>query len=87
MKIKILKKVDTLFKITKATVYILNLKKIWTLNLNPLSIIIWHICANFIDKALRSVIDQTFENWEAVVIDNHSLDEAEKSWKNIKIHN
>ena len=30
----------------------------------------------FIKKALDSVIDQTFQNWEAIVIDNHSTDET-----------
>ncbi len=51
--------------------------------------------ANFINKALKSIIDQTFENWEAIVIDNHSSDDTEKILKKyqdprikyIKIHN
>lgn len=34
--------------------------------------------ANLINRSLKSVIDQTFKNWEAIVIDNHSTDETEK---------
>ena len=34
--------------------------------------------ANFLVKALQSVLDQTYENWEAIVIDNHSTDETNK---------
>jgi glycosyltransferase involved in cell wall biosynthesis len=34
--------------------------------------------ARFISKSLKSVIDQTFENWEAIVIDNHSTDDTDK---------
>mgnify|MGYP003695025625 CR=1 FL=1 len=34
--------------------------------------------AKFIKKALQSVINQTFENWEAIVIDNYSTDDTEK---------
>lgn len=34
--------------------------------------------ANYIKKSLKSVINQTFKNWEAIVIDNHSTDETEK---------
>ena len=32
--------------------------------------------ARFISKSLKSVIDQTFENWEVIVIDNHSTDDT-----------
>ena len=32
--------------------------------------------ANFLDKALESLIYQTYSNWEAIVIDNHSTDET-----------
>ena len=32
--------------------------------------------ANFIGKALKSVLNQTYKNWEAIVIDNHSTDET-----------
>ena len=34
--------------------------------------------AKFLDKALKSVIDQTFNNWEVVVIDNHSTDQTKE---------
>lgn len=30
--------------------------------------------ANFLGKALKSVLDQTYENWEIIIIDNHSTD-------------
>ena len=30
--------------------------------------------ANFLGKALESVITQTFTNWEAIVVDNQSTD-------------
>lgn len=30
--------------------------------------------ANFLGRALKSVVDQTFTNWEVIVIDNHSTD-------------
>ena len=32
--------------------------------------------AKFISKALKSVIDQTYKNWEAIIIDNESVDET-----------
>ena len=32
--------------------------------------------AKFIGKAIQSVIDQTFANWEAIVIDNNSTDDT-----------
>ena len=34
--------------------------------------------ANFLDNALQSVLDQTFSNWEAIVIDNHSTDQTDE---------
>ena len=34
--------------------------------------------AKFISKALKSVIDQTYKNWEAIIIDNESIDETYK---------
>ena len=34
--------------------------------------------ARFISKSLKSVINQTFENWEAIVVDNHSTDDTDK---------
>lgn len=30
--------------------------------------------ANFLGRALKSVVDQTYTNWEIVVVDNHSTD-------------
>ena len=33
--------------------------------------------AHFIGRALQSVIDQTYTNWEAIVIDNHSEDNTD----------
>ena len=32
--------------------------------------------ANFLGKALRSVINQTYRNWEVIIIDNHSTDQT-----------
>lgn len=32
--------------------------------------------AKFLSKALKSVIDQTYKNWEAIIIDNQSIDET-----------
>lgn len=51
--------------------------------------------AHFLGRALQSVLDQTYTNWEAIVIDNHSLDntdEVVRSFKDsritlLKIHN
>lgn len=34
-------------------------------------------CAHFLSRALQSVLDQTYTNWEALVIDNHSLDNTD----------
>ncbi len=34
--------------------------------------------ANYLRKALQSVLDQTYKNWEAIVIDNHSTDDTKK---------
>jgi len=34
--------------------------------------------AKYISKALQSIIDQTFKNWEAIIIDNHSTDDTQK---------
>ena len=33
--------------------------------------------AEYIGKALKSVINQTCENWEAIIIDNHSTDDTD----------
>jgi glycosyltransferase involved in cell wall biosynthesis len=51
--------------------------------------------AHFLGRALQSVVDQTYSNWEAIVIDNHSHDNTDQviqSFKNsrittLKIHN
>lgn len=34
--------------------------------------------AHFLGRALQSVIDQTYTNWEAIVIDNHSTDNTDE---------
>jgi glycosyltransferase involved in cell wall biosynthesis len=34
--------------------------------------------ANYLSKALKSVLHQTYTNWEAIVIDNHSTDDTGK---------
>ena len=34
--------------------------------------------ARYISRALQSVLDQTYTNWEAIVIDNHSTDNTDK---------
>ena len=33
--------------------------------------------AHFLGRALQSVIDQTYTNWEVIVIDNHSTDNTD----------
>ena len=51
--------------------------------------------ANYLSKALQSIVDQTYTNWEAIIIDNHSLDDTEKlinqysdpRIKYLKVHN
>jgi glycosyltransferase involved in cell wall biosynthesis len=51
--------------------------------------------AHFLGRALQSVIDQDYQNWEALVIDNHSLDDTDNIIKSfndprirpLKIHN
>ena len=50
---------------------------------------------HLIGRALQSILDQNYENWEAIVIDNHSLDQTEQvvqafkdpRIKLLKIHN
>lgn len=51
--------------------------------------------AHLLGRALQSVLDQTYPNWEAIVIDNHSNDGTDELLKNfadprihlLKIHN
>jgi glycosyltransferase involved in cell wall biosynthesis len=51
--------------------------------------------AHFLGRALQSVLDQTYPNWEAIVIDNHSQDNTDEIVRNyqdpritlLKIHN
>lgn len=51
--------------------------------------------AHFLGRALKSVLDQTYTNWEALVIDNHSQDNTDEvinsfqdpRIKTLKIHN
>ena len=65
--------------------------------MNPLvSIIIpTYNRANDLKRALQSVFDQTFTDWEILVVDNHSIDETDSLIKSfndpkiklLKIHN
>ena len=34
--------------------------------------------ASYLDRALRCVLDQTYENWEAIIIDNYSTDNTQE---------
>lgn len=51
--------------------------------------------ARFLGRALQSVLNQTYPNWEAIVIDNHSTDSTDKIMASfadqrityLKIHN
>ncbi len=51
--------------------------------------------ARFLGRALQSVMDQTYKNWEVIIIDNHSqdnTDEIVEAFKDpritlLKIHN
>ena len=51
--------------------------------------------ANYLDRALQSVLGQTYKNWEAIIIDNHSIDSTSEvilnyndpRFKYIKIQN
>jgi len=50
---------------------------------------------HFLGRALQSVLDQTYDNWEAIVVDNHSIDNtdevlqkfSDKRIRALKIHN
>lgn len=61
-----------------------------TINSSPLvSVVIpTYNHAHFLVAALQSVIDQTYLNWEAIVVDNHSTDDTDtvvQSFKNPRI--
>ena len=51
--------------------------------------------ARYLARALQSVLDQTYTNWEAIVIDNHSTDNTDEVMASfadsritlLKIHN
>ena len=43
--------------------------------------------ANFLELALQSVIDQTYHNWEIIVIDNHSTDNTDEIVNKFKEYN
>ena len=51
--------------------------------------------ASYLARALQSVLDQTYTNWEAIVIDNHSTDKTDEVMASfadpriiyLKIHN
>ena len=40
--------------------------------------------ANFLKKSLNSIIQQTFKNWELIIIDNYSTDETKKVIQSFK---
>jgi glycosyltransferase involved in cell wall biosynthesis len=43
--------------------------------------------ANFLEVALQSVIDQTYHNWEIIVVDNHSTDNTDEIVNKFKEYN
>jgi glycosyltransferase involved in cell wall biosynthesis len=43
--------------------------------------------ANFLELALQSVIDQTYHNWEIIVVDNHSTDNTDEIVNKFKEYN
>ena len=38
----------------------------------------------FLDRALKSIINQTYTNWEVIIVDNHSTDNTTKIVKSFK---
>lgn len=40
--------------------------------------------AQYLSRALRSVLDQTYIHWEAIVVDNHSTDGTDEIMRNFK---
>lgn len=40
--------------------------------------------SQYLKKALKSIINQTYENWEVIVVDNYSVDDTEKIVANFK---
>ena len=46
-------------------------------------------CAEFLPRAIESVVQQTFSRWEIIIIDNYSTDESDaviKNYLNDRIH-
>lgn len=37
--------------------------------------------ASLLDEALKSVISQSYDNWELIIIDNHSIDNTDEILK------
>ena len=40
----------------------------------------------FLEKSLKSVINQTYKNWELIFWDNNSYDNSRKIFKNLLIN-
>ena len=43
-------------------------------------------CAQFIGETIKSVINQTYTNWEMIIVDDASNDNTEEVVKSIKIN-
>ena len=43
--------------------------------------------ANLIKRAIQSVLDQKFKNWELIIVDNYSNDSTEEIVKNFSKNN